>query len=113
MLLRITLVLFLVTLSGCATSTAAGIRTDAPITADELQQTSATTVLEAVRMLRPHWTSRLAGGFLEGQAISPSQLKQEPLRAVAEIRLLSAEEATARYGVRSLTGTYLDIQRRW
>lgn len=101
-----------VLLGACATAGSSGPPAHGPITQAELQEIPATSVFDAVRRLRPQWTGRLAGGFLDGQPVSPAQLRQEPLLAIEEIRLLSAEEATARYGVRSLSGNYLDVVRR-
>lgn len=98
--------------SACASSGAGESQANGPITAEELRESAATTVLEAVRELRPQWTARLAGAFLDGWQVSVEQLDQESLHSIAEIRLLSAEEATARYGTRRLSSTYLEIVRR-
>lgn len=40
------------------------------------------------------------------------QLQRESLSGVGEIRLLTAEQATARYGTRSLSGLFLDVVRQ-
>ena len=107
------LILFSLLLLGCATGGPGG--TDrgktGPITADELANVDASYVLDAVRLLRPTWR-RINGGFLDGMPISPGDLNGEPLYAIAEIRLLTAEEAVAKYGVRAVTAYYLDVKRK-
>lgn len=102
----------LVALAGCASAAAPRRGWRAPITPAELEAAPAATVLQAVQRLRPQWTSRLVGAFLDTEPISPGALNQEPVRGVAEIRLLTAEEATARFGTRALSGTYLHVIRR-
>lgn len=109
---RIAFALFLLAATGCAASTSAPPRLNAPITQEELQQSRASTVLAAVRELRPHWMNRLSGGFVGGEPVSAERLQLEPLGAIAEIRLLSAEQATARYGTRTLSGTFLEVVLR-
>ena len=105
-------VFFLVALAGCASAAAPRRGWRAPITPVELEAAPAATVLQAVQRLRPQWTARLVGAFLDTEPISPGALTQEPVRGVAEIRLLTAEEATARFGTRALSGTYLHVIRR-
>lgn len=112
---RLTLVsiLAVLTSAGCAASTASAPRSNASITADELRSSAATTVLTAVRDLRPQWLNRLEGAFLDGVPVSVRQLERESLSGIAEIRLLTAEQATARYGTRSLSGSFLEVVHRW
>ena len=106
-------VCLLIALGGCAPAQAASGRSwRAPITRAELEASAAPTVLQAVQRLRPQWTARVVGGFLDNEPTSPGALNEEPVSAVAEIRLLTAEEATARFGTRALSGTYLYVLRR-
>jgi hypothetical protein len=113
LLLRLVVLLVLPTSAACAGSAASIPRTDAPITAEELDATAAANILAAVRDLRPQWLNRVEGAFLDGLPVSVRQLQQESLRGIAEIRLLSAGEATARYGTRSLSGSFLEVVRQW
>ena len=71
----------------------------------------ASYVLDAVRILRPTWR-RINGGFLDGMPVTPSELNGEPLHAIGEINLLTADQAVAKYGVRAVTAYYLDVKRR-
>lgn len=112
MILRIALALLVLAAAGCAAAGVARPRATGPILQEELQQAASITVLGAVRELRPPWMNRLMGGFLDGQPVSASQLQMEPLEAIAEIRLISAEEATARYGTMVLSGSFLEVVRR-
>lgn len=107
------LALVLLALAGCAAPAGSAAPTNAPITQEELQESAAPTIVAAVRDLRPQWLSRLKGAFLDGFPVSVRQLQRESLSGVAEIRLLTAEQATARYGTRSLSGLYLDVVRQW
>ena len=101
---------FLVLLAGCATgSTGQDARSNSSIiTAEELADVPASTVLEAVRVLRPSWM-RFRGAFLDGVPVSPAELSGEPLQAIAEIHRITASEAVAKYGVRAVSSYYLDI----
>lgn len=105
--------LLVLLLVGCATTSAGGTdrSKQGPITADELANVDASYVLDAIRILRPTWR-RIDGGFLDGMPVTPSELNGEPLHAIAEINLLSAEEAVAKYGVRAVTANYLDVKRK-
>lgn len=105
--------LFTFLLLGCASSPA-GERSrsnSGPITAEELADVHTSYVLDAVRILRPTWR-RINGAFLDGMAVTPSQLNDEPLQSIGEIDLLTAEEAVAKYGVRAVTANYLDVKRK-
>ncbi len=105
--------LLLMAVVACATATNGGGRDRrAPIMAEELDQAPVTTVLEAVRLLRPSWLARLNGAFLDGARIRESRLETMSVHDIAEIRLISADAATARYGARALSGYYLDVKTR-
>lgn len=106
-------VLAVLAFAGCSAPAGSAPRPDDPITADELRSIVATTVLTAVRELRPQWLTRLEGAFLDGNPVSVRHLEEESLSGIAEIRLLTAEQATARYGTRSLSGSFLEVVRRW
>jgi hypothetical protein len=81
------------------------------ITADELSTAPASTVLEAVRVLRPSWL-RFSGVFLDGMRVSAGELERQPLTGIGEIRRLTADEAVAKYGVRAVSSYYLEVIRR-
>lgn len=110
---RVGLVILLAGLLGCAT-VPAGERRDprAPITAEELDMASVPTAWEAVRLLRPSWVARLNGVYLDGVRSSRSALEEMSVMDVGEIRLITASDATARYGARALSGYCLDVKRR-
>jgi hypothetical protein len=100
-------------MGGCATgpSTSNPRSSSSIITEEELAEVDASTVLEAVRLLRPSWM-RFRGAFLDGMPVSPQDLSQEPLGAIGEIRRLTASEAVAKYGVRAVSSYYLEVMRR-
>jgi len=111
--MRVFFVFFSLLLLGCAANSTGGSDRgkQGPITADELATLDASNVLDAVRLLRPTWR-RINGWFLDGMPVTPSDLNSEPVLAIAEIRLLTAGEAVAKYGVRAVTAYNLDVKRK-
>jgi len=82
------------------------------ITALELEGGEYANVYDAVSRLRPEWMRQLGGAYLLDQRIELAELRLLPLMRISRIELLSAEEATRRFGTRSLSSTYLLIITR-
>jgi hypothetical protein len=70
--------------------------------------------MEAVRLLRPNWLSRIAGAYVDGRELTDDELEAEPIQGIVEIRFLTGSEATAQLGAvnRSSSAGYLHIIRR-
>jgi hypothetical protein len=100
--------------AACATGGASRPRSPSgPITSAEIAALGPATVMDAVRVLRPAWMARIVSAYVDDREVSLDDLQVEPSEGVHEIRLLSAAEATARFGVlnRSSTAAYLWIRR--
>ena len=80
-----------------------------PIEGPELDQAGVFSVYDAVRLLRPSWLRNLQGGFRNNQRLSVDDLRDLAATHASRIELVSASEARARWGVRSLTGQFLEI----
>ena len=109
---HVALLLLVAGVLACAT-TPRGERTRrGPITTEELDSVEVSTLWEAIRILRPMWVVRNIGGaFLDGVPCSARDLELEPVSAIGEVRMITAEEAT-KYGVLALSGYFFDVKRR-
>ena len=116
-LLVLSLLLFL---AACATSSGGTRRSSRTITADEIAETSAISVHDAIRQLRPQWLTTRASptmGSVGGEppvvyvdGIREDDFRvMERLRAnqVDEIRYMSPTDATNRYGTNHRGGAIL------
>lgn len=79
------------------------------ITEFELRAGDYSSVYDAVSRLRPGWMRDLGGAFLRNQQLQMGELYRMPLEHIGRIERLTAEEATRRWGITSLSGHYLLI----
>ena len=93
--------------AGCVSGGQSG--RSGPIEGPELEQAGVFSVYDAVRLLRPSWLRNLQGGFRNNQRLYVDDLRDLPVAHTSRIELVSASEATARWGVRSLAGQFLAI----
>jgi len=86
------------------------------ITSDEISSAEVTTLYDAVLRLRPHWltsgTARSGGSHTDEVQVyletahygAIESLRQLPVGGVQEMRLLSAADATNRFGIGNTGG---------
>ena len=96
--------------AACASTNTRAGTANPPITADELAQGRYTSVYDAVERLRPAWLRNLMGSYINGQRAPAADLRTTPVQGVAEIKLISSEEATTKYNARALAGNFLEIR---
>ncbi len=77
------------------------------ITTSELREVGFLDLYEAVRRLRPAWLTNLSGAYLNNRRLDAEELRALPSASVQRIELISSEEATARWGTRTLSGRFL------
>jgi len=127
--LRLTPALFaLAVLTACGGSTGTQTQTTRRssniITSEEISSAQVTTLYDAVMRLRPHWltsgTARGGGGhtdevqvYLESAHYGTIEsLRQLPMDGVQEMRLLSAADATNRFGIGNTSGAIVVVMSR-
>ena len=100
--------------SGCATNRAEASRPNerGDITAFELEAGTFSSVYDAVSRLRPEWMRSLGGAFLMDTRLEMGELYRVPVAGISRIELISAEEATRRWGTRELSSRFLHIITR-
>lgn len=89
-------------LAGCASAGSTGARSTSTLTAEELVDSGAPTLYEAVERLRPRWLGR--GGAGSGPQVvvyrdrtrmgGPSALKDYRVNSVVELRYLDSTQAS-------------------
>lgn len=103
-------------LAACASSgsSSGGEGTDAPITYSDLADGGYTSIYAALRQLRPSWLNRVNGVYADGfETEGTAWLRSSPTDGVAQIELLSCEEAMVHLPVSNcVTGRYLNIRYR-
>lgn len=104
------IVLTLLVASGCAST--GGSQRDGPILPAELRELGSTSIYDAVRILRPTWLPRLAGAYRDDVELTNRELQTMMLRGTETIEIISASDATARWGTRLLSGRFLVITSR-
>lgn len=96
----------------------------APLTGEEIRSAGITSVLEAIRRLRPQYLvsrapvtgankSGLPVVYVDNMPYGPvSELQAMPTETVAEIRFISPEDATTRWGTNYPNGVILVTSKR-
>lgn len=105
----------------CASASQSGTarRNRNVITAEEIQTVDASTAMDLVRRLRPSWLQFRGARvgypvvYLDGGRLGElSMLAQIQTEGVAEIRYLSASDATQRFGTGHSAGVILVTSKR-
>jgi len=108
---RCAILVLAVTLGGGCASAGRSARSG-PIDADELQAVGAVSIYDAVRLLRPSWLSNLSGAYRGDLRLTIDDLRDLSASDAGRVELLSSEEATARWGTRTLSGRFLSVTPR-
>lgn len=111
-------------LDACASSSRNGVSRSGPnlIVTRELTDRIFPNTYEAVRQLRPRWVRSRGPSSLQGLAYAKvylngahygglESLRRIPVQDVAEIRFLSASDATTRFGTGHVGGIIMVITR--
>jgi hypothetical protein len=113
---RFRFLLCLTVISACtpAAQTATPRAAQGVIELSELESRSFPSVYDAIRSLRPSWLlGTVAGVYVDDVRMSGVDwLRQTPVAQVQRIEVLSADEATAKWGTRQMSGRFIHVRRR-
>ena len=102
--------------SACAppAQTASSRTSPSVIELSELESRSFPTVYDAIRILRPSWLLGTVGGVYvdDVRTAGVDWLRQTSVAQIQRIEVLSADEATARWGTRELSARFIHVRRR-
>jgi hypothetical protein len=102
--------------SACAppAQTATSRTSPSVIELSELESRSFPSVYDAIRSLRPSWLLGTVGGVYvdDVRMAGVDWLRQTSVAQVQRIEVLSADEATAKWGTRELSARFIHVRRR-